>query len=179
MLFGHGHKQQRVGAGALELCFAHQQVQHQAGQVVSQRLGHGVLFLIDDLAVAAAFLAGFCQDLFTSAFKALVVNALGGFAVRALDAHHMPFAGAGAAVCIAVAGHLAADAYNAGDRFTGADRADAGGVGIGYVAGAEAGRALGEGDLQRCHDEVRHAYMAGGHFFLQQLFGNVCTGLGG
>src|SRR5690606_27973372 len=54
--------EQRVAAAAGIALLAHQHVQADAGQVVGDRLHVQVLLLVEDLAVAAAVLAGFRLD---------------------------------------------------------------------------------------------------------------------
>ncbi|KAG1434549.1 hypothetical protein G6F56_014273 [Rhizopus delemar] len=89
--------QQGVAAGARITRFAHQHVQHQAGQVVGHRLHVQVLVLIEDLAVRVAVVAGLrSHGAFTYGFAAVAVhigqgavgNVLaGGAALAALHAH--------------------------------------------------------------------------------------------
>src|SRR5690606_4316032 len=74
--------QQRVVAGAGVALLAHQHVQGQAGEVVGDRLHELVLVLVEDLAVAAAALAGLGLDRLRSALDVVVGDALGLRAVR-------------------------------------------------------------------------------------------------
>src|SRR6516165_9977795 len=100
---GHRLPEERIDAGAMEAFLGQQQVERDAREVVGERLDAGIVLLVEDLAVGAARVAGFCAHRRGSTVDRVIGNALGCPALSALDPYPVPLAGAQPALQIAVA----------------------------------------------------------------------------
>src|SRR5690606_26648992 len=76
-----GLPQKRIAARAVIARFGEQKVECEAGEVVRNRLGVTVFFLVENLAIGVAFVAALGTDRLRTAYDRLVSNTPGRLAV--------------------------------------------------------------------------------------------------